>query len=136
DNSLLGSLTYTYDAAGNRTQIGGQSARTGLPVSVSGNMYDLADELKQWGSNTAFSYDGNGNLLGDGSNTYHWNKRNQLDNITGSVTASFTYDALGRRLYKTVRGVTTTFLYDGLNPVQESSGGTVTNVLTGFGIDE
>ncbi len=50
------------------------------------------------------------------------------------------YDAFGRRQSKTVNGVATQFLYDGLNPVQELSGGsspTVTaNMLTGLDIDE
>jgi RHS repeat-associated protein len=51
--------------------------------------------------------------------------------------ASFVYDPLGRRMSKTVSGTTTEFLYDGVNPVQELSGGTPTaNLLTGLGIDE
>ena len=50
---------------------------------------------------------------------------------------SFTYDSFGRRTGKTVQGVTTNFVYDGLNPVQEKAGVTVTaNLLTGLGIDE
>jgi RHS repeat-associated protein len=37
----------------------------------------------------------------------------------------------------TVQGTTTNFVYDGLNPVQEKNGATVTaNLLTGLGIDE
>jgi RHS repeat-associated protein len=53
------------------------------------------------------------------------------------VNASFAYDGMGRRRAKTVAGTTTQFLYDGLNPVQELSGGSpVANLLTGLGIDE
>jgi RHS repeat-associated protein len=53
------------------------------------------------------------------------------------VNASFAYDGVGRRRAKTVAGTTTQFLYDGLNPVQELSGGSpVANLLTGLGIDE
>jgi RHS repeat-associated protein len=53
------------------------------------------------------------------------------------VTASFQYDALGRRKSKTVNGVTTDFLYDGSSTVQELSGGSVqANLLLGLGIDE
>ncbi len=52
-------------------------------------------------------------------------------------TASFSYDAFGRRTGKTIQGTTTNFVYDGLNPVQEKNGATVTaNLLTGLGIDE
>jgi RHS repeat-associated protein len=69
-------------------------------------------------------------------NTYIWNARNQLIAINGgSMTASFTYDALWRRQSKTVNGASTEFFYDGLTLVQELGGSTVT-LLTGLGIDE
>jgi len=73
-----------------------------------------------------------------GTTTYTWNARNQLVGISGpSVNASFVYDGLGRRESKTVNGSLTEFLFDGRNPVQETSGGTVlANILPGLGIDE
>jgi len=50
-------------------------------------------------------------------------------------TASFTYDPFGRRATKSI-GTSSTFLYDGANPVQEVIGGTNTaNSLMG-GLDE
>lgn len=53
---------------------------------------------------------------------------------------SYAHDAFGRRMAKTIKGVETQFLYDGLNPVQELSGGSspavTANLLTGRGIDE
>jgi RHS repeat-associated protein len=53
------------------------------------------------------------------------------------VNASFVYDGLGRREKKTINGNLTEFLYDRLNPVQETSGATVlANILPGLGIDE
>jgi RHS repeat-associated protein len=69
---------------------------------------------------------------------YTWNTRNQLVSLSGpGVTASFQYDALGRRKSKTVNGVTTDFLYDGSSIVQELSSGSVqANLLLGLGIDE
>ncbi len=79
----------------------------------------------------------NGNLTGDGTNTYTWNTRNQLTGISGSTTASFLCDALGRRESKTINGTATNFLYDGLNIEQELNGTTPTvNYLTGENIDE
>ena len=51
--------------------------------------------------------------------------------ISGAASASFQYDAFGRRVSKTI-GATTQFLYDGANPVQEISGTSVSaNLLTG-----
>ncbi len=81
----------------------------------------------------------NGNLTGDAVNTYEWDARNQLATINSGVTASFEYDALGRRSSKTVARATTAFLYDGINVVQELSGSPLApsaNLLTGLGADE
>jgi RHS repeat-associated protein len=137
DSSPVGDLTYTYDLAGNRTSVGGSWARTGLPAALGSATYDAANRLTAWDA-TDFTYDLNGNLIDDETNTYTWNARNQLSGISGGVSASFAYDAFGRRRSKTVSSTTTNFLYDGLNFVQElTSGGTPTaNVLTGLGIDE
>jgi RHS repeat-associated protein len=83
------------------------------------------------------SYDANGNLIGDGATTYTWNARDQLVALAGASTASFAYDGLGRRQSKTVNGVTTAYLYDGMNPIQEQAGATIqANTLAGPGLDQ
>lgn len=41
---LLGDLTYTYDASGNRIGTGGSWGRSGLPASVAGSSYDGANQ--------------------------------------------------------------------------------------------
>jgi len=84
------------------------------------------------------SYDANGNLTSDGVNTYVWNARNQLSQITQGTTvdASYTYDAMGRRTAKTTGTTATQYLYDGMNAVQETQDGTVNPILTGLGADE
>jgi RHS repeat-associated protein len=136
DSTTLGTLTYTYDAAGRRATVGGTWARTGLPGAVASATYDDANRQLTWGGQS-FTYDDNGNLTGDGTNTYSWDARNRLASITGGVAAAFAYDPLGRRTRKIISGQATDFLYDGDNPVQELSGGTVlANLLTGLGIDE
>lgn len=138
---VIGDLTYMYDAAGNRTKVGGAFARATIPPVLSAVSYNANNQQTTFGTNT-ITYDLNGNManLTDAgvTTTYTWNARNQLTGI--SVTgfaASFTYDSFGRRTGKTVQGTTTNFVYDGLNPVQEKAGATVTaNLLTGLGIDE
>ncbi|HYL83776.1 MAG TPA: RHS repeat-associated core domain-containing protein [Candidatus Angelobacter sp.] len=122
-------------SAGRRTGVGGSYARTTTPAAVSpGTPPNANNQLTQWNGKT-LSYDLNGNLTSDGTNTYTWNARNQLVSVSGGVTASFQYDAFGRRVSKTI-GVTTQFLYDGANPVQEISGGSASaNLVTG-GVDE
>ncbi|MGH7964849.1 MAG: RHS repeat-associated core domain-containing protein [Candidatus Binatia bacterium] len=82
--------------------------------------------------------DFNGNLTSLDGDTYTWNARNQLTGIAGAgLSASFAYDALGRRLTKTVNGQGRTFAYDGVNPIEEQSGASVVaSMLTGLGVDE
>jgi len=63
-----------------------------------------------------------------------------LVGITGpGLSASFGYDALGRRSTKTINGQTTHYLADGINPLQEqaSAGQNWTALtMTGLGVDE
>jgi len=94
------------------------------------------NRLTNW-AGTALTYDANGNLTADGSLGYGWDSRNRLISLTGAATASFAYDATGRRNGKTINGTTTNFLYDGANAVQELTGGAPSaNLLTGLGFDE
>ncbi|OQW65514.1 MAG: hypothetical protein BVN28_01580 [Nitrospira sp. ST-bin4] len=139
--TTLGTLTYTYDAAGNRIKTGGTFARSNIPPALASASYNANNQQTAFGAATE-TYDLNGNLAtftdASGTTTYTWNARNQLIAISGpSLTASFSYDSFGRRTGKTINATTTNFVYDGLNPVQEKSGATVTaNLLTGLGIDE
>jgi len=103
---------------------------------MTGATYDTANQQLTFGSQ-ALTYDSNGNLTSDGTNIYTWSARNQLIGINGaSVAANFSYDAFGRRVLKTINGATTNFVYDSDNPVQEITGASTTNLLTGLGIDE
>ena len=97
--------------------------------------YSADNQQLTFGSQT-LTYDLNGNLTSDGTNTYTWTARDQLATISGPVLASFVYDGVGRRMHKTLNGTMTEFLYDGVNPIQEVSGAATTSVLTGLGIDE
>jgi RHS repeat-associated protein len=139
--TTLGTLTYTYDLAGNRIKTGGTFARSGLPLALGTTSYNANNQQTLFGTNTE-TYDLNGNLAtvteAGVTTTYTWNVRNQLTGISNpGFSAIFTYDSFGRRTGKTINATTTNFVYDGLNPVQEKNGATVTaNLLTGLGIDE
>jgi hypothetical protein len=65
------------------------------------------------------SYEPDGHLTRDATNSYTWDARNHLIAISGGATASFVYDALGRRMKKVIAGTTPQFLHDDSNPVQE-----------------
>jgi RHS repeat-associated protein len=139
-SGVLGDLTYTYDAAGNRIATGGSWARTGLPDPVTPTDYDGADQQLGFGPSTQ-TFDANGNLLtqtdASGTTTYTWDARNRLIGINApTLTASFTYDALGRRISKTINGDATTFHYDGLDAVRETGAAGEVAYLRTLAIDE
>lgn len=142
DGTELGDLSYAYNASGERVRIGGSLAHMTLPAPVSSATYNAANQLTQWGG-TTFGYDANGDLVTDGTRSYSYDSRHRLSVIGGTAT-SFAYDAFGRRTKKNVVddivdlvGVATTYLYDGLNPVQELRNGIPTvNLLGGFYLDE
>ena len=139
--TTLGDLSYRYDASGRRIEASGSFARTSLPAAVaaSATAYNANNEMTKWGTSN-LTYDLNGNLTGDGTNTYVFNERNQLASIKqgNKTTGAFVYDGLGRRAKRTISSTVTQFLYDNLNPVQElSSTGTVTsNLLSSPGVDD
>jgi len=138
NGTSLGSLGYSYDADGRRISQGGTLAPNLLPTaSAAPGTFDLNNRQTSF-NGQAMSYDANGNLVSDGVNTYTWNARNQLVQIKqgSSGVASYSYDATGRRTAKTLNGITTSFLYDGINAVQETQGSTVNPILTGLGVDE
>lgn len=132
--TTLGTLTYAYDLAGRRTQMGGSYAQIGLPLPISEAEYNANNQLTEWGTASLY-YDSNGNMTSDGVNSLVWNTRNRMSSMNAS-SVSFQYDPIGRRSGKTVAGVTTNYLYDGANIAQEISGGSPTaNMLSG-GVDE
>lgn len=134
--NVIGNLTYEYDAEGKRTQMAGTLARTISPQSTSSATYNLLNQQLTFGSST-LTYDANGSLTNDGENVYTWDARNRLISVSGpSVEASFEYDATGRRSRKTINGITTNFLYDGANVVQEQSAQLGNANLLNGGLDE
>jgi RHS repeat-associated protein len=114
----VGTLTYGYDSGGRRTSAGGTLAGFVPPAYVAALSYDGTNRLTSSGG-TSLGYDADGNLTSLGSTTYTWNARNQLTATSGG-NASFSYDAVGRRVSATVSGSTTPYLYDGLNPATMS----------------
>ena len=134
----LGAITYTYDAAGRRVSQSGSLASDTLPAgTTAAATVNLDNRLTSW-NGQAYSYDADGNLTGNGADTYVWNARNQLAQIKQGtwVIASFSYDPLGRRVDTNLNGATTGYLYDGLNAVLETHGNTATSILNELAVDE
>jgi RHS repeat-associated protein len=117
-----GTISYAYDAVGNRLTRTSTSA--GVPSATS--TYDVDDRL------TSDTYDANGNTVTSGGNTYAYDFEDHMKTATGGV--SYVYDGDGRRVRKTTGGGTTNYLIDDRNPsglpqvLEEISGGTVQRV--------
>jgi RHS repeat-associated protein len=71
----------------------------------------------------------NGNIISDGTSTFGYDAENRLISFdtTGTTNdATYAYDALGRRVKKTVNGTSTFFVYDGDDIIADySSAGTL-----------
>ena len=136
-SGIVEALTYTYDAAGNRTGLARSNASASLlPAAVASATYDAANQQTAFAGAT-LTYDANGNLTNDGVNTYQWDARNRLIGLSGGTSATFTYDPLWRRASKTINGVATQFAYDGHDVTAEIGGGAVgSTYLRSLNIDE
>jgi len=130
---------WSYDSIGNRT---------GASVGGSSNAYTyfhngsnpLNGQRLQSDGTSTWTYDDAGNTLTQQSSSlslgFEYDVENRTSAISGSVAAAYAYDYQGRRTSKTVGGVTTTYLYDGLNLVAETTNGQTSHFLNGPGIDE
>jgi RHS repeat-associated protein len=116
--SVYGGIAYSYDSAGNRTD------------TLFANAIIGAGNRTQRFKGYALSYDLNGGLLAKSglgasdpwnrtdTTTFQWNAQGELTRVEkwpaggAHTVTTFAYDALGRRVGKTVNGVTTWFLYD------------------------
>ena len=117
---------YTYDARGNRSRM----MVTGTQVYTVDYQYDMNNRLTRetrTGSGadvTTYTYDRNGNQLtrvsGGVTETSTYNAWNQLIRVVSSgMTVDYRYRPDGLRLSKTVNGVLTTHVWDGMHIVLE-----------------
>jgi len=133
-STILEQLGQGFDPADNKTQVDQLiHSATALPPAVTA-AYNALNQQTQFASAT-LGYDPNGSLTNDGTNTYVWDARDRLIGISGGTSATFSYDALDRRIAKTINGATTTYLYDGADVVTEA-GATNASYLSTLNIDE
>lgn len=94
--------SWTYDTWGNRL--------TQTPTKGSCTMwsqaYDSTNRITGW------AYDAAGNLLNDGSHSYTYDAENRIKQVDGGSTATYAYDAKGRRVEKQAGGATTDYVYN------------------------
>lgn len=122
-DGIWGTLTWAYDATGNRTsEVLTSGATTTNTYNYPGGNNKLSSITQGASTVRSFSYDGAGNISADtrGSTTYnyHYNNRNRLDELTigATVTADYVYDGLERLAMRTTQNMTpagtTHYVYD------------------------
>jgi RHS repeat-associated protein len=135
-STTLGGLSYSYDPVGRVVGESGSWARLALPAAMTAG-YNAANEATVV-NGVAQSYNGAGNLISDGTNSYSWNDRGQLAGVTGpSVNESYGYSSAGLRTSVTSGGSSTSYLWDlSGNQVAELTGGSASATqLTGLAVD-
>ncbi len=133
-----GPVSYTYDAAGNRT------AKTGDVEGDVAYTRGVGDRLASW-TGGAYTYDAAGNvtwIVRDGRPTLEltWNGQYQLVSVStnGVFAEGYAYDALGRRASTTPLEGTVRHVYDDNWQViadLDSNGNVLRSYVWGGGID-
>jgi RHS repeat-associated protein len=120
-NNVVYSLTYGYDAVGNRT------TRTLGGVTIT-YVYDDNDKMTSasgGGQSASFGYDNNGNMTSVsgtlyGSKTLVYNDDNRLTSMTyGGVTDLYYYKYTGERYRARLAGTYYRYLYNGERVLEE-----------------
>ncbi|MCK9274957.1 MAG: hypothetical protein M0P57_07695 [Syntrophales bacterium] len=110
----MDTIQWQHDPEGNWTytnQNGNQESRTANGVNEYTNIAGFEP-----------SYDDRGNMTRDASKRYEYDWANRLvavKGLSGSVIATYTYDALNRRVTKSYGGHTTAYIYDGGQVIEE-----------------
>lgn len=108
---------FLYDHLGNRYQETAKNGFTYTYTHNSVNQYERKEtNILGIPIEIDYSHDDNGNLQFDEHwNSYSYDYRNRLNKVEdyeSNIVAEYAFDALGRRIRKTVNGVTTYFIYD------------------------
>ncbi|MCB2180964.1 MAG: PKD domain-containing protein [Desulfobulbaceae bacterium] len=108
------SQTFSYDNVGNRFT-------AGTPET-----YNTDNSLHQRGA-TTYSYDPNGNMTTfTGGPAYSYDSASRLTGFSsGTLTATYQYDSMGRRTAKTVAADSREYLYDNQHILSEYLNGTL-----------
>ncbi|MFK5894611.1 MAG: RHS repeat-associated core domain-containing protein, partial [Pseudomonadota bacterium] len=102
--SGLTTENYSYNKVGNRE----------TPADATAYDYDSNNRITKSPGVASYVFDDDGSMTSNSNGeVYNYNKLSELINYTnGSTTVSYKYDPFGKRLNKTVNGVTTWFLWD------------------------
>ena len=139
DNHLLNkTFAYAYDLGGNMTRMEeyaftkADKALPETPVKTIRGTFDSTwkDQLLTW-NGVSMTYDAIGNMVKKGNTTYTWTQGRKLSTVNNGKKIQYFYDHTGRRVRKTVDGVTTDFRMAGELLMSQKAG----DVTTYFSYD-
>jgi len=108
---------FSYDGVSNRvtaTLHGGTASYTVNSMNAYSNIV--------YSSTVTPVYDNNGNLTGNGSTTYTYDRENRIIAVNSGTTARYNYDAFGRRIRKISAGDTVNYYFSGVQVIEERNG--------------
>jgi len=98
-------LAWVYDAWGNRTQQNATAGSCPAPQLT----FNPNNQIM---SPSVYTYDASGNMTHDASHSYVYDAENRITKVDGGTTATYSYDAFGHRVEKTVGGAATDYYYN------------------------
>ncbi len=102
---------YKFDRFGNRWQQN-VTAGSGVGPQFSFNANNRIVPTGNCTTNLAYCSDAAGNLLNDGSHSYTYDAESRVTSVDSGATATYTYDAQGRRVSKVSSAGTVDYFYD------------------------
>lgn len=117
-SASLDSSMFNYDALNNRLSF----EKNGVSTSYSSNSLNQYTSFVTSNGTSSISHSSNGNLLSDGDHIYAYDYDNRIISIDGGATATYFYDALGRRIRKISGGITTNYYYNEDHIIEERNG--------------
>lgn len=123
--------TYQFDPLGNRLKV----VENGVTTNYTSNRINGYTSISG-GITFTPQYDANGNLLNDTDHQYRYDLNNKLVGVDAN-TASYAYDALGRRISKTTASGIIAYFYVGDQMIEEFNGKSLAaSYVYGNNIDE
>lgn len=140
-NQALEDFQYSYNNDDEIESISSLASATLLPTAKTAAPADAANRVPQFG-NASYTFDNEGQTTSRNNaptvTNFTWNARGRLTKATLSngQSVDYGYDALGRRNSSAASGITTNFLYDGLDVVlDKGSDNSAVDYLNGPGVD-
>lgn len=112
------SQSFNYDGVNNRTT----AEIDGVYVTYSINKMNAYTSITSNGNTITPAYDANGNTTAYAGINYDYDDENRITEVNDGTTATYKYDALGRRIYKATATDTTNYYFDGLQIIEDRNG--------------